>query len=88
MLVVCELIKDLAGVVSFTASCGLNVLDFDDPEKSLTTLRSIFYEGKFDQLEALLRERPMPVVSSDQEANPSLLMPIQALHRFIDQGGQ
>ena len=88
VLVVSALIKDLAGVVSFTASCGLNVLDFDDPEKSLTTLRSIFYEGKFDQLEDLLREGPMPVVSSDQEANPSLLVPIQAFRWFIDQGGQ
>ena len=30
----------------------------------------------------------MPVVSSDQEVNPSLLTPIQAFRWFIDQGGQ
>lgn len=30
----------------------------------------------------------MPVVSSDQESNPSLLIPIQAFRWFIDQGGQ
>ena len=88
VLVVSALVEDLAGVISFTASCGLKVLDFEDPEKSLTTLRSIFYNGKFDQLEDLVREGPMPVVSSDQEANPSLLTPIQAFRWFVDQGGQ
>ena len=56
VLVVSALVEDLAGVISFTASCGLKVLDFEDPEKSLTTLRSIFYNGKFDQLEDLVRE--------------------------------
>ena len=30
----------------------------------------------------------MPVVSADQEANPSLLTPIQAFKWFIEQGGK
>jgi hypothetical protein len=40
-------------------------------------LKDIFYEGGFDQLEDLVREGPMPVVSSGQQSNPSLLTPIQ-----------
>jgi pimeloyl-ACP methyl ester carboxylesterase len=88
VLVVAGLVDNLSGVVSFTASCGISVLNFDDPEKSINTLKEIFYEGDFDQLEDLVREGPMPVVSSDQESNPSLLTPIQAFRWFIDQGGQ
>jgi pimeloyl-ACP methyl ester carboxylesterase len=78
VLVVSALIEDLSGVVSFTAACGLKVLDFKDPEKSLATLKRLFYDGEFDKLEDSVREGPMPVVSSDQEVNPSLLTPIQA----------
>ena len=88
VLVVGALIEDLSVVVSFTASCGLKVLDFKDPEKSLETLKRLFYDGEFDQLEDSVREGPMPVVSSDQEVNSSLLTPIQAFRWFIDQGGQ
>ena len=79
---------NLAGVVSFTASCGITVLDLEDPEKSVSTLKEIFYKGGFDQLEDLVREGPMPVVSSDQESNLSLLIPIQAFRWLIDQDGQ
>ena len=86
VLVVSALIEDLSGVVSFTAACGLKVLDFKDPEKSLATLKRLFYDGEFDKLEDSVREGPMPVVSSDQEVNPSLLTPIQAFRWFIDQG--
>ena len=88
VLVVAALIDDLAGVVSFTAPCGLQVLEFENPEKSLTTLKNIFDKGEFDQLEDMVREGPMPVVSSDQVGNPSLLKPIQAFRWFIDQGGK
>ena len=63
------------------------MLDFNDPEKSMTTLKNIFNNGAFDQLEVSLREGPMPVVSSDQLSNPSLLKPIQAFRWFVDQGG-
>jgi pimeloyl-ACP methyl ester carboxylesterase len=87
-LVVASLIDNLAGAISFSAPCGLDVLEFEDPEKSFETLKRIFYNGEFDQLEDLAREGPMPVVSSDQEANPSLLKPIQAFRWFLDQGGQ
>lgn len=87
-LVVAGLVDDLAGVISFSAPCGLTVLDFNDPEKSMTTLKNIFNNGAFDQLEVSLREGPMPVVSSDQLSNPSLLKPIQAFRWFVDQGGQ
>ena len=87
-LVVAGLVDDLAGVISFSAPCGLTVLDFNDPEKSMTILKNIFNNGAFDQLEVSLREGPMPVVSSDQLSNPSLLKPIQAFRWFVDQGGQ
>ena len=33
VLVVAGLVENLAGVVSFTASCGISVLNFEDPEK-------------------------------------------------------
>ncbi|MDB0037445.1 alpha/beta hydrolase [Ascidiaceihabitans sp.] len=88
VLVVAGLVDNLAGVVSYTASCGINVLNFEDPKKSFSALKKIFYEGGFDQLKDLVREGPMPVVSSDQESTPSLLLPIQAFRWFIDQGGQ
>ena len=87
-LVVAGLVDGLAGVISFSAPCGLTVLDFDDSEKSMTALKSIFNKGDFDKLEELLREGPMPVVSSDQVSTPSLLKPIQAFRWFVDQGGQ
>jgi len=88
VLVVAGLVDNLSGVVSFTASCGISALKFDDPEKSISTLKEKFYGGGFDQLEDLARDGPMPVVSSDQYSNPSLLIPIQAFRWFIDQGGQ
>ena len=88
VLVVSALVDDLAGVVSFTASCGLKVLGFEDPVASFEKLKTIFHNGDFDQLEDWMREGPMPVVSSDQNANPSLLTPIQAFKWFVDQGGQ
>ena len=88
VLVVSALVDNLAGVVSFTASCGLKVLDFGDPVESYEKLRTIFNNGAFEQLEDWMREGPMPVVSHDQNTNPSLLTPIQAFKWFIDQGGQ
>lgn len=88
VLVVSALVEDLAGVVSFTASCGLKVLDFEEPAESFEKLKAIFDNGAFDQLEDWMREGPMPVVSHDQNTNPSLLTPIQAFKWFIDQGGQ
>ena len=88
VLVVSALVDNLAGVVSFTASCGLKVLDFGDPAESYEKLRTIFNNGAFEQLEDWMREGPMPVVSHDQNTNPSLLTPIQAFTWFIDQGGQ
>ena len=88
VLVVAGLVDGLSGTISFAASCGVNVLDFKNPKESLTALKTIFYAGEFDQLGDSVREGPMPVVSSDQEANPSLLKPIQAFRWFIEQGGQ
>ena len=88
VLVVSALIKDLAGVFPFTASCGLKVLNFENPKESFERLKEVFNKGNFNQLEDLTREGPISVVSHDQEANPSLLTPIQAFKWFIDQGGQ
>ena len=82
------LIEDLAGVVSFTASCGLKVLNFENPKESFERLKEVFNKGNFDQLEDLTREGPISVVYHDQEASPLLLTPIQAFKWFIDQGGQ
>lgn len=88
VLVVSALIEDLAGVVSFTAACGLQSLNFEKPTESFEKLKAIFNKGNFDELEDWMREGPVPVVSQDQEARPSLLTPIQAFKWFIDQGGQ
>ena len=88
VLVAGALINGLAGVVSFAATCGLTTLDVEDSGKSLSLLKHTFDQGEFEKFDDLSREGPMPVVSSDQEANPSLLTPIQAFRWFIDQGGQ
>ena len=88
VLVAGALIDGLAGVVCFAATCGLTTLDAEDSEKSLSLLKHTFDQGEFEKFDDLSREGPMPVVSSDQEANPSLLTPIQAFRWFIDQGGQ
>jgi len=88
VLIVGALVEGLAGIISFTAACGLKVLNFENMEKDFQTLKAIFDEGKFDQLEDFSREGPIAVVSPDQKTNPSLLTPIQAFRWFIDQGGK
>ena len=88
VLTVGAVVKDLAGIVSFTASCGLTILDFDDTEKDFETFKTIFEAGEFDRFKDFSREGPMPVVSADQMNMPSLLTPIQAFRWFIDQGGK
>lgn len=88
VLVVGALVDGIAGIVSFTASCGVQILDFENPQSDFQIMREIFDAGKFNELEDLSREGPMAVVSSDQHSNPSLLTPIQAFKWFIDQGGK
>jgi hypothetical protein len=88
VLTVGALVEGLAGIVSFTASCGLRIINFENPKQDFKTFKTIFAQGDFDQLEDLSREGPMPVVAADQEANPSLLAPIQAFKWFIEQGGK
>jgi uncharacterized protein len=88
VLTVGAVVEGLTGIVSFTASCGLQSFNFENPEQDFQTFRKIFETGNFDQLEDFSREGPMSVVSSDQENNPSLLTPIQAFKWFIDQGGK
>ena len=81
-------VKGLTGIVSFTASCGLQILNFENPKQDFKIFKAIFDEGNFDQLEDFSRDGPMAVVSADQEINASLLTPIQAFKWFIDQGGK
>ena len=81
-------VEGLTGIVSFTASCGLQILNFENPKKDFKIFKAIFDEGNFDQLEDFSRDGPMAVVSADQEINASLLTPIQAFKWFIDQGGK
>ena len=88
VLTVGALVEGLAGIISFTAACGLKVLNFENLEQDFQTLKAIFDEGNFDQLEDFSREGPIAVVSPDQKTNPSLLTPIQAFRWFIDQGGK
>ena len=88
VLIVGALVEGLAGIISFTAACGLKVLNFENLEKDFLTLKAIFDEGNFDKLEDSSREGPIAVVSPDQKTNPSLLTPIQAFRWFIDQGGK
>ena len=75
VLVVSALIEGLAGVVSFTASCGLKALDVDEAGKILTTLKHIFNAGEFDQFEDLLREGPCPWC----------LLTNRLIHRYLHQ---
>ena len=88
VLTVGALVEGLTGIVSFTASCGLQILNFENLEQDFQNFKAIFDKGNFDQLEDFSREGPMAVVSADQDSNPSLLTPIQAFKWFIDQGGQ
>ena len=88
VLTVGALVEGLAGIVSFTASCELRIVNFENCNQDFKIFEAIFAQGNYDQLEDLSREGPMPVVSADQEANPSLLTPIQAFKWFIDQGGK
>ena len=88
VLTVGALVEGLAGIISFTAACGLKVLNFENLEKDFESFKAIFDEGNFDQLEDFSREGPIAVVSPDQQTNPSLLTPIQAFRWFIDQGGK
>ena len=88
VLTVGALVKGLAGIISFTAACGLKVFKFENLEQDFQTFNAIFDEGNFDQLEDFSREGPIAVVSHDQKTNPSLLTPIQAFKWFIDQGGK
>ena len=81
-------VEGLTGIVSFTASCGLQILNFENPKQDFKIFKAIFDEGIFDQLEDFSRDGPMAVVSADQEINASLLTPIQAFKWFIDQGGK
>jgi hypothetical protein len=81
-------VEGLTGIVSFTASCGLQILNFENPKQDFKIFKAIFDEGNFDQLEDFSRDGPMAVVSADQEINASLLTPIQAFKWFIDQGGK
>ena len=81
-------VEGLTGIVSFTASCGLQILNFENPKQDFKIFKAIFDEGNFDQLEDFSRDGPMAVVSADQENNASLLTPIQAFKWFIDQGGK
>ena len=88
VLKVGTLVEGLVGIVSFTAACGLKIFNFENPKQDFQTFKAIFDKGNFDQLEDFSREGPMAVVSPDQEANPSLLSPVQAFKWFIEQGGK
>ena len=88
VLIAGAVVEGLTGIVSFTASCGLQILNFENPKQDFKIFKAIFDEGNFDQLEDFSRDGPMAVVSADQEINASLLTPIQAFKWFIDQGGK
>jgi alpha-beta hydrolase superfamily lysophospholipase len=88
VLVAGALLKEISGIVSFTAACGLKRLEIKDENEKFSKLKEIIDKGDFSQLEDLSREGPMPVVSVDQTSNPSMLTGIQAFKWFIDQGGK
>ena len=88
VLIAGAVVEGLTGIVSFTASCGLQILNFENPKQDFKIFKAIFDEGNFDQLEDFSRDGPMAVVSADQEISASLLTPIQAFKWFIDQGGK
>lgn len=88
VLVTGSLVEGIVGLVSFTAACGPKLLKIKNPDQSFKKLKEIFSKGKFDQMEDWSREGPMPVVSSDQKSNPSLLTPLEAYNWFIAEGGK
>ena len=88
VLIAGALLKEISGIVSFTAACGLKTLEIEEANKKFAKFKEIIDEGNFSKLEDFSREGPMPVVSVDQTSNPSMLTGIQAFKWFIDQGGK
>ena len=88
VLIAGALLKEISGIISFTAACGLKTLEIEEANKKFAKFKEIIDEGNFSKLEDFSREGPMPVVSVDQASNPSMLTGIQAFKWFIDQGGK
>ena len=86
-LVAGAMIKDISGIVAQVPVCGPSIPERSFDQTAFMTLKEIFHDGDVtggpEQTTG-----PLPVVSSDQINNPSLLTPIQAYRWFIEHGGR
>jgi len=81
------LIDDIAAIVAQIPVCGVALPQGLTDDGAIAVMKEIFANGDVtggpEQTTG-----PMPVVSSDQLTNPSLLTPIQAYRWFIEHGGR
>jgi pimeloyl-ACP methyl ester carboxylesterase len=86
-LVAGALIEDIAAIVAQIPVCGVALPQGLAGDGALEVMKEIFASGDVsggpEQTVG-----PMPVVSSDQLNNPSLLAPIQAFRWFIEHGAR
>lgn len=86
-LVAGALIDDIAAIVAQIPVCGATLPHGLTDDSALGVMKEIFASGDVSGGPEQTTG-PMPVVSSDQLNNPSLLAPIQAFRWFIEHGGR
>jgi len=86
-LIAGALIEDVSAIVSQMPACGVSVPKLAFGADALNTMKEIFESGDVSGGPEQTTG-PIPVVSSDQINNPSLLTPIQAYRWFIEHGGR
>lgn len=86
-LVAGALIDDIAAIVAQIPVCGIALPQGQIDDTALAVMKEILESGDVSGGPEQTTG-PMPVVSSDQLNNPSLLAPIQAFRWFIEHGGR
>ncbi|QIE55233.1 alpha/beta hydrolase [Pikeienuella piscinae] len=86
-LVAGALIDDISAIVAQIPVCGASVPETDFGAGAFNVMKKIFEDGDVEGGPEQTTG-PIPVVSSDQINNPSLLAPIQAYRWFIEHGGR
>lgn len=86
-LVAGALIDDIAAIIAQIPVCGAALPQGLTDDGALAVMKEIFANGDVSGGPEQTTG-PMPVVSSDQLNNPSLLTPVQAFRWFIEHGGR
>lgn len=86
-LVAGALIDNISAIIAQIPVCGIEIPPGLTDEGALEVMKEIFTNGDVSGGPGQTMG-PMPVVSSDQLNNPSLLTPIQAYRWFIEHGGR